>query len=198
MDDGVFTQISFPGSTLTEASAINDRGRIVGSFQDSGGIFHGYLATKEQFNGKAIGVGAGEENAAVEIVGTFTSPTELDLSTATLNITNLLNERAGGRELVRGLPLVLTAVPGSRSNLALFVDPSCPNLASATILDAGLGKFIFKIKVNDATVNSPQNCSPTQLTTGFRLDAASKPPIIVSTQRSWFCFGPSNKFLKTR
>jgi len=30
-----------------------------------------------------------------------------------------------------------------------------------------------------------------------RLDAAGKPPIIVSAERSWFCFGPSNKFLKT-
>jgi hypothetical protein len=48
------------------------------------------------------------------------------------------------------------------------------------------------------TINSPQSCSPTQLTTSFRLDDSSKPPIVVSTEQSWICFGRANKFLKTR
>ena len=42
-----------------------------------------------------------EDNAAVEIAGTFTSPIDLDLSAATLTITNLLNEQAGSGELVQ-------------------------------------------------------------------------------------------------
>jgi probable HAF family extracellular repeat protein len=197
LDQDVFTQIDVPGASLTRAQGINDRGQIVGDFGDSAGIFHGFLATKEQFNGNATGVGTGEENAGVEIVGTFTSPTDFDLSVATLTVANLLNEQAGGGELVSGPPLVLTAVPGSRRNVARFVDQSRPNLASVTILDAGPGKFIFRMKVDDATINSPQNCSPTRLTTGFRLDAANNPPIVVSTERSWDCFGPSSKFLKT-
>jgi len=197
LDDGVFIPIDAPDAIATTASGINNRAQIVGRFADAAGVFHGFLARKEQFNGNAIGAGAGEENAAVEVVGTFTSLTDLDLSAATLNITNMLNELAGGGELVRGLPLTLTAVPGSHRNFALFVDRSRPNLVSVTILDAGAGKFIFKIKVNAATINSPQNCSPTRLTTSFRLDAESKPSIIVSTERQWFCFGPLNKFLKT-
>jgi hypothetical protein len=197
LDNGVFTQIDFPGAAQSAASGINDRGEIVGYLIDGGGVNHGLLATKEQFSGKAIGLGAGADNAAVEIAGTFTSPTDLDLSAATLTISNLLNEQAGGGELVSGPPLVLTAVPGSQPNLVRFVDQSRPNLASVTIHDAGPGKFNFRIKVDDATINSPQKCSPTRLTTGFRLDAANNPPIVVSTERPWDCFGPSNGSLKT-
>jgi probable HAF family extracellular repeat protein len=196
LDHGVFSQINFPGATATILAGINNRGQIVGRLADASGAQHGFLATKEQFNGNASGLGADGNNAAVEIAGTFTSPTDLDLSAATLTVASLLNEQAGGGELAEGLPLVLTAAPGSRRKLALFVDRSRPNIASVTILDAGSGKFIFKIKVLDATINSPQNC-PTRLTTGFRLEAASKPPIIVSTERSWTCFGPSDRFLKT-
>jgi uncharacterized membrane protein len=196
-DGDVFTQFDFPGGTGIQTGAINDRGQVVGISIDSAGALHGFLASKEQFNGNAISVGAGQDNAAVEIAGTFTSQTDLDLSAATLTITNLLKELAGGGELVSGLPLVLTAVPGSRSNVARFVDQSRPKIASATILDAGPGKFIFRMKVDDVTINSPQNCSPTRLTTGFRLDAANTPPIAVSTERSWFCSGPSNTVLET-
>jgi probable HAF family extracellular repeat protein len=197
IEDGAFTQIDFPGAIATETLAINDHSQIVGGFVDAGVAIHGLLATKEQFNGKAIGVGSGEDNAAVELAGTFTAPSDLDLSAATLTITNLLNEQAGGGELVSGPPLVLTAVPGNRRNVARFVDQSRPNFASATVHDAGSGKFKFKVKVDDATINSPHNCSPTRLTTGFRLDAGNNPPIVVSTERSWDCSGPSNRFLKT-
>jgi hypothetical protein len=95
------------------------------------------------------------------------------------------------------LPLVLTAAARSRRDRGLFIDRSRPNIASVTILDAGSGKFIFTIKIHEATINSPQNCSPTRLTTSFRLDAAGKPPIVVSTELEWLCFGRSNRFLKT-
>jgi probable HAF family extracellular repeat protein len=199
LDDKGFTTIDHPAAAMTtEVLGIDNRGQIVGAFIDAGGAVHGFLATKENFSGEVIGVGSGAEKAAVEIVGTFTSPTDLDLSVATLTIASLLDERAGGRELVRRPPLVLTAVPGSRRNLALFKDQSRPNFASGAILDDGSDKFIYKIKVNDVTINSPQSCSQTQLTTGFRLDASSKPPIVVTTEQSWVCFGPSNMFLKTR
>jgi hypothetical protein len=134
LDEGVFTQIDFPGAMLTQTFGINNRGQIVGGFVDSSGALHGFLATKEQFSGKASSVG--DENATVEIDGTFTSPTDLDLSATTLTIANLLNELARSGELVSGLPLVLTAVPGSRRNFARFVDPVSPNSASVTVQDA--------------------------------------------------------------
>lgn len=196
LDKGAFTTIDVPGATATlPGGGINDRGQIVGAFTDSAGAQHGLLATKEQFNGKAIRVG--EANAAVEIGGTFVSPTDLDLYDSTLTITSLLNEQAGGGELVSGPPLVLTAVSGSRRNFARFVDQSRPNFASVSIHDAGSGKFSFEIKVNAATISSPQNCSPARLTTGFRLDATNNAPIVVSTERPWVCSGPSNRSLET-
>ena len=171
IEDGAFTQIDVPGAIATETLAINDRGQIVGQFIDANVVSHGFVASSSEFSGKASRAGKGEENAAIEIVGSFTSPTDLDLNASTLTITNLLNEQAGSGELVIGLPIVLTAVPGSRRKLAQFVDRSRPNLASITILDAGWSKFIFRIKLLEATISSPQNCPQTRFTTGFRLDA---------------------------
>jgi hypothetical protein len=197
LDDGVYTQIEFPRAAATILGGLNDRGQIVGRFADADAAPHSFLATEEQFTGKAIGLGSGEDNAAVEIVRSFTSPTDLDLSASTLTVASLLDERVGGGELVSGPPLVLIAVPGSRRNVARFVDPSRPNFASVTIHDAGSGKFIFRIKVDDATISSPQNCSPTRLTTSFSLDDANNQPIVVSTERSWLCSGPSDRFLET-
>jgi probable HAF family extracellular repeat protein len=66
LDDGTFTQINFPGATATSAAGINDRGQIVGIFQDAAGAAHSFLASKEHFNGKASGLGSGEGKAAVE------------------------------------------------------------------------------------------------------------------------------------
>jgi len=40
-----------PGSTFTDALGINDRGQIVGDFEDSTGV-HGFLATPEHGFGK--------------------------------------------------------------------------------------------------------------------------------------------------
>jgi probable HAF family extracellular repeat protein len=195
LDDGVYTQFEFPGAASTVPSKINDRGQIVGGVTDSGGAQHGFLATRERFRGKASGVGA--EQAAVEIAGSFTSPIDLDLSAATLTITSVLNEQAGGGELVRGEPLVLTAVPGSDRHLARFEDPSRADLVSAVIRGSGSGAFIFTITVDAATIDSPRQCSPTRLTTSFRLDAPSALPTVIATERSWDCSGPSNTVLET-
>jgi probable HAF family extracellular repeat protein len=117
LDDRDFTIIDHPAAArTTEALRIDKRGQIVGACIDAGGMVQGFLATKEQFSGEAIGVGSGAEKAAVEIVGTFTSPTHLDLSVATLTIASLLDERGGGGELARRLPLILTAVRTSSSS----------------------------------------------------------------------------------
>ena len=51
LSSGVFTTIDVdvPGATDSPASAINDRGEIVGSYLDSGGIYHGYLLSNGVF-----------------------------------------------------------------------------------------------------------------------------------------------------
>ena len=42
---GVYTPVEVPGAIGTVAFGINDGGHIVGSYQDAGGRFHGYLRT---------------------------------------------------------------------------------------------------------------------------------------------------------
>src|SRR6188472_4285839 len=43
LDGTTFTSIDFPGAFSTNASGINDRGDIVGSYQDANFVFHGFL-----------------------------------------------------------------------------------------------------------------------------------------------------------
>jgi len=40
---GRYTLLDFPGSTLTEATGINDDGQVVGDYRDSSGRFHGFF-----------------------------------------------------------------------------------------------------------------------------------------------------------
>jgi hypothetical protein len=197
VDRGAFTQIDVPGALATEVLGISDRGQLAGFVLDTEIVGHGLVASRDAFSARAIGVGASDENAGVEIAGTFFSPTDLDLSGATLTITSLLDEQAGGGELVRGLPLVLTAAPGSHRHRAQFEDPSRPGLASAAIRDARRGVLAFTITVDAATIDAPRQCSPARLTTSFRLDAVGTPPTIVTTERSWDCSGASNMVLET-
>jgi probable HAF family extracellular repeat protein len=44
-----FTLIDVPGATFTFAQGINDRGEVVGSFDDTGGNHHGFLRSRGQF-----------------------------------------------------------------------------------------------------------------------------------------------------
>ena len=46
--NGAYSSFDFPGSTLTDGSAINDAGLIVGGYSDSGGKRHGYTAVLSQ------------------------------------------------------------------------------------------------------------------------------------------------------
>jgi len=64
---GTFTTIDVPGAISTVASKINNKGQIVGYYQDSTGQFHGFLAAPlpcggscavaSNFNGTAIPAG---------------------------------------------------------------------------------------------------------------------------------------------
>jgi len=40
---GVFSTIAFPGATFTGAAAMNERGDLVGRYQNADGVFHGFL-----------------------------------------------------------------------------------------------------------------------------------------------------------
>jgi len=70
-----FVRIDFPNATLTRAHGINARGDIVGQYQDSNGVPHGYLLRKGVFSTidfpDASLTGARGINARGDIVGGF-------------------------------------------------------------------------------------------------------------------------------
>ena len=45
LDNGNYTTIDVPGSSLTAAMGINDAGQIVGTYVLPDGTYHGFLAT---------------------------------------------------------------------------------------------------------------------------------------------------------
>jgi hypothetical protein len=151
-----------------------------------------------RFTGTATGVGGGPDRGGTQIVGRFTSPADVNLGASTITIVKLLDEEEGGGELVRGLPLVLSPIPGSRVDLARFEDRTRPNFTFFDIRDVGRGEFNFRIKVGVATISSPELCSSTRLTMSFEIDDGVHPPVVVSTQHPWICFGAGDKYMKTR
>ena len=46
---GRFTRLDFPGSRSSQARSINDRGQVVGEYQDTAGSYHGYVWERGRF-----------------------------------------------------------------------------------------------------------------------------------------------------
>ena len=44
LQGSVFTTLDFPGASETDVNGIDDLGRIVGDYVDSGGVQHGFWA----------------------------------------------------------------------------------------------------------------------------------------------------------
>jgi probable HAF family extracellular repeat protein len=76
-----FTTLNAPGASQgTYAAGINDAGQIVGSFEDSAGISHGFLSSGGKFTtlnapGASHGTYAAGINDAGQIVGYFQDST---------------------------------------------------------------------------------------------------------------------------
>jgi probable HAF family extracellular repeat protein len=75
---GRYTTIQVPGSLQTQAAGINNRGQVVGDYQDAAGRFHGYLWTRGRFttiDGPA-GTGASLTNLndRGQIIGLYAPP----------------------------------------------------------------------------------------------------------------------------
>jgi len=49
IDDGEFTPLFVPGSTLTRVLDINPAGEIIGNYTNSAGVFHGFMLTDEGY-----------------------------------------------------------------------------------------------------------------------------------------------------
>jgi probable HAF family extracellular repeat protein len=72
---GRYTTIQVPGSLQTQAAGINNRGQVVGDYQDAAGRFHGYLWTRGRFttiDGPAgTGVSLTNLNDRGQIIGLY-------------------------------------------------------------------------------------------------------------------------------
>ena len=185
-----------PSAGLTAGRDGNFYGTTESGGDGGGTVFRFAPGGVTRFTGTATGVGLSGNRAGMQIVGRFTSQTNINLGAATVTITGLLDEKGGNGELVRGLPLTLSSMPGSGPDLARFEDRTRPNFAFFDIRDLGRGEFDFRIKLGAAAIASPALCSPTRLTTRFRLDDGLT-ALVVSTEQPWIC-GPGGKSLRAR
>jgi len=107
-----YTNIDLPGMSSTSVSSINDRGQIVGAYQDSLGTFHGYISEKRggfttiDFPGATSTSASGVNNRG-DVVGVFTdsagnshgfllqrgSFTQIDVPDALLTFPIAVNDR---------------------------------------------------------------------------------------------------------
>jgi uncharacterized repeat protein (TIGR03803 family) len=185
-----------PSGALTAGNDGNFYGTTSVGGGGGGTVFRLAPGGVTRFTGTATGVGVSGNRAGLQIVGRFTSQTNINLGAATLTIERLLDETGGNGELVQGLPLTLSATPGSGPDLARFEDRTGPNYAFFDTKDLGRGQFDFRIKLGAAAIESAALCSPTALTTRFRLDDGLR-VLVVSTEQPWTCSGLRNQFLKT-
>jgi probable HAF family extracellular repeat protein len=65
LDRGRYVRLDFPGSLASQAFDINDRGQVVGEYQDADGVFHGYVWEPGRF--KTIDVPGQPSTAATGI-----------------------------------------------------------------------------------------------------------------------------------
>ncbi|HTS34399.1 MAG TPA: hypothetical protein VMH04_01940 [Candidatus Solibacter sp.] len=77
-----YQTIDFPGSTITQAFGLNERGDVVGDYTDSAGNVHGFLLSNGTFSSidypGAILTSARSINDAGEIVGAFSTANDPD------------------------------------------------------------------------------------------------------------------------
>jgi len=77
MDDGEFTALFVPGSTLTRVLDINPRGEIIGNYISSAGVFHGFVLNNEGYVSLdvpgAVATRVFGINPGGDIVGTYIS-----------------------------------------------------------------------------------------------------------------------------
>ena len=80
-----FSSVKVPGAKSTFTTGINNAGVMVGSYQDSSGVYHGYIlkggqvTTLDVPHGTNTTVGNIKPNGAMEIVGDYTNAAGRDL-----------------------------------------------------------------------------------------------------------------------
>ena len=153
-----------------------------------------------EFAGKAEGVGDGDEKGKVRFSGKVPAAGTLDLRVATVTVTALLREIAGG-ELVRGgeapfLPVTLRARRGSKDTAAIFETPAGvrPSVEiEVKQRDPKKGEVEFSLKVDRAIIPlAPKGCDPrgrnaVRLRTSIAIEDSSRKVLEVNPELSWRC-----------
>jgi len=149
-----------------------------------------------QFLEEPIGIrdfGGSASAGTVRMFGEFTAPEALNLRTAKVRITSLLNEVGGAGELVDGLPLSLNAKAGNTENEAVFETQTGTSPGAILTIRRKEHVFEFTLDVEGASIQPAAACAngkPTAaLTTIFIIrDAVTRsanvePSVAVRTPR---------------
>ncbi len=151
-------------------------------------------------DGQVDNVGSGKDNGVLRLSGTLRGAGSVDLSSATLWITDLLGEGGGAGELMRDsrekvLPLYLIAGKGSKAASATFESNNAPGTGptvTVTVAQSGANPndLDFTVKVDRAVIPAPRLCGAvgsTRLHTRFALTDSAHRRVRLSTRQNWQC-----------
>ena len=158
------------------------------------------------FTGTARHVGSGRANGTVSLSGTVAFAGALNLSAATLTLSQLLNEQHGNGELAQGangralLPLTLLPAPrDTKGPWATFetpagVEPRVKAKVKQRHARKGdtQGEWEVTLTAEDTLLHAAAGCSDaprasTRLTTQLTLNDGTHVPVVMHTTQSWRC-----------
>ena len=151
------------------------------------------------FNGSASNVGTATASSAIDIAENFTFCGNINLSTATLTIRNLLQEVGGIGELVQGVPLTLNFGGTDPDDGPFYSSPAGVDPQDRFVIkiqDPQQCKWTAHLKVDNAFIPGyPNKCTfvnsnnyRTDLTTTYAINpAGGGPSLVVATTQSWQC-----------
>ena len=159
-----------------------------------------------RFTGTARHVGSGRANGTVSLSGAVAFAGALDLSAATLTLSQLLNEQNGNGELAQGANggafLPLTLLLASRDPKGLWttfetpagVEPRVKAKVKQRPAKKGdtQGEWEVTLTAEDTLIDAAVGCSDaprpsTRLTTQFTLNDGTHVPVVIHTTQSWRC-----------
>ncbi len=196
----------------------NPRQRILGDYEQMralGDCFYGGFAANGAPFGRPFNdidpiyfqICAGIDETLSQIVGTATAlpfpagnleitgvagvSSTVDLGAATATVEGLLTE--AGTELVSGLPVTMTAAPGSSATAATYVSVGNPTI-TLVVVELPLVGRVTQIVAAPAAITRPSSCGflfgTASLETSFTLDDSTNPAVTIRGTDTWACFGP--------
>jgi hypothetical protein len=156
-----------------------------------------------RFSGTAHGIGLGEEQAGIQIVGRFTTPSPFHCNAhATAILLAVIGDPLSPADVV-GVFFDLVVTENSATTCTFENvppgGPTPPPFVRLAVRQVAEGVYNFRLEVTEATragIPSPP-CPTVALETRFLLDDGQLPLILVSAQPNWTCSGTGNRYLKT-